>query len=148
MKSLFASEQRYRLLFERNLAGVYRVTVDGRLLDCNEACARIFGYASTSEMLEHRAPDFYPDPRARDEFLGRLKEHGTLTNFEHCLKRNDGSPFWVLENATLVVSGEGEIAQIEGSLIDISSRRQAEIELRNAKRLRKLPAGPRVSSWQ
>jgi CheY-like chemotaxis protein/nitrogen-specific signal transduction histidine kinase len=31
------------------------------------------------------------------------------------------------------MSGEGEIAQIEGSLIDISSRRQAEIELRNAK---------------
>jgi CheY-like chemotaxis protein/nitrogen-specific signal transduction histidine kinase len=31
------------------------------------------------------------------------------------------------------MSGEGEIAHIEGSLIDISNRRQAEIELRNAK---------------
>ena len=40
---------------------------------------------------------------------------------------------WVLENATLVMSGEGEIADIEGSLIDISNRRQAEEELRNAK---------------
>ena len=46
-ESLHASEQRYRLLFERNLAGVYRVTVDGRLLDCNDACARIFGYTVT-----------------------------------------------------------------------------------------------------
>jgi PAS domain S-box-containing protein len=132
-ESLHASEQRYRLLFERNLAGVYRVTVDGHLLDCNDACARIFGYASAPEMLEHRVSDFYPDPGARDEFLGRLREHGTLTNFEHCLRRKDGSPLWVLENATLVMSGEGEIAHIEGSLIDISNRRQAEIELRNAK---------------
>jgi PAS domain S-box-containing protein len=132
-ESLHASEQRYRLLFERNMAGVYRVTVDGHLLDCNDACARIFGYASASEMLEHRVPDYYPDPGARDEFLGRLKEHGTLTNFEQCLKRKDGSPLWVLENATLVMSGEGEIAQIEGSLIDISDRRQAEEELRRAK---------------
>jgi two-component system, sensor histidine kinase and response regulator len=132
-ESLRASEQRYRLLFERNLAGVYRVTVDGHLLDCNDACARIFGYASTSEMLEHRAPDFYPDPRARDEFLGRLKEHGTLTNYEHCLQRKDRSPLWALENATLVMRGEGEIAHIEGSLIDISHRRQGEEELRRAK---------------
>ena len=84
-------------------------------------------------MLEHRAADFYPDPAARGEFLGRLKEHGTLTNFEHCLQRKDGSPVWVLENATLVKGVEGEIAQIEGSMIDISNRRQAEIELRNAK---------------
>jgi PAS domain S-box-containing protein len=132
-ESLHASEQRYRLLFERNLAGVYRVTVDGHLLDCNDACWRIFGYASASEMLEHRASDYYPDPGAREEFLARLQEHGTLTNYEHCLQRKDGSPLWVLENATLVTGGEGETAQIEGSLIDISNRRQAEIELRNAK---------------
>jgi signal transduction histidine kinase/DNA-binding response OmpR family regulator len=75
----------------------------------------------------------YFDATARDEFLGRLKEHGTLTNFEQCLQRKDGSPLWVLENAALVVSGEGEIALIEGSLIDISDRRQAEEELRRAK---------------
>jgi len=132
-ESLRASEQRYRLLFERNLAGVYRVTVDGHLLDCNDACARIFGYASTSEMLERRAGDLYFDATARNEFLGRLKEHGTLTNFEQCLQRKDGSPLWVLENATLVMNVEGEIAHIEGSLIDISDRRQAEEELRRAK---------------
>jgi PAS domain S-box-containing protein len=132
-EALQDSEERYRLLFERNLAGVYRVTVDGRLLDCNDACARIFGHTSASEMLEHTVLDSYPDPGARDEFLARLKEHGTLTNFEHCLQRNDGSPLWVLENATLVKSGEGKISQIEGSIIDITNRRQAEIELRSAK---------------
>src|SRR5262249_7590139 len=31
------SEERYRLLFERNLAGVWRATPDGRLRDCNAA---------------------------------------------------------------------------------------------------------------
>ena len=33
------SEERYRSLFERSLAGVYRTTVDGRILDCNDAFA-------------------------------------------------------------------------------------------------------------
>ena len=48
---LAASEERHRLLFQRSLAGVYQSTVDGRLLDCNEAFARTFGYASREECL-------------------------------------------------------------------------------------------------
>src|SRR6266511_2998055 len=45
------SETRYRLLFEGNLAGVYRTTEDGRILDCNESFAQIFGYRSREEVL-------------------------------------------------------------------------------------------------
>ena len=52
---LESSENRYRLLFERSLAGVYRSTIDGRILDVNEACFRIFGYASREEHLAHNA---------------------------------------------------------------------------------------------
>ena len=51
-EALQKSEERFRLLFERNMAGLYRVTLDGQLLDCNDACARIFGYASASAMLD------------------------------------------------------------------------------------------------
>jgi NO-binding membrane sensor protein with MHYT domain len=43
---LESSEHRYRVLFERSLAGVYRSTIDGHFLDVNDACFRIFGYAS------------------------------------------------------------------------------------------------------
>ena len=45
------SEQRYRLLFERNLAGVYRSTAGGRMLECNRAFAKMMGYASPAEVL-------------------------------------------------------------------------------------------------
>ena len=38
------NEERYRLLFERNLAGVFRSTLDGRILEVNDSLARIFGY--------------------------------------------------------------------------------------------------------
>ena len=48
---LETAEKRYRLLFERSLAGVLRTTLDGRILDCNEACARMFGFASREEMI-------------------------------------------------------------------------------------------------
>jgi PAS domain-containing protein len=35
--------ERYRLLFERNLAGVVRTSLEGRTLECNPAAARMFG---------------------------------------------------------------------------------------------------------
>ena len=58
-EALRISEKRYRTLFERNLAGVYRSTLDGRILDCNESFARIFGYTSREEMLQQTAWDMY-----------------------------------------------------------------------------------------
>ena len=45
-KAMQESEERYRLLFQRNLAGVYRVSLAGQILDCNEACARMFGFSN------------------------------------------------------------------------------------------------------
>jgi PAS domain S-box-containing protein len=128
--ALRESEERYRLLFQRNLAGVYRATLTGRILDCNEACSRIFGFSNPSDLVGREATELYASPAARGAFTSRLQERGSLTNFEHCLMRKDGTPVWVLENATLIKDGE---QLIEGSLIDITARKQGEAELQKAK---------------
>ena len=128
--ALKESEERYRLLFQRNQAGVYRVSLAGRMLDCNEACSRIFGFSSPSELVGRAAADLYPTPTDRHEFTARLQERGSLTNYEHCLRRKDGTPVWVLETATLITDGE---PLVEGTLIDITARKQGEAELRKAK---------------
>ncbi|MGO8814364.1 MAG: response regulator [Terriglobia bacterium] len=129
-EALQESEERYRLLFQRNLAGVYRSNLAGQILDCNEACARIFGYPDPSELLRQNAVESYASPTARSAFISALQDCGSLSNFEHCLKRKDGSEVWVLENATLVEDGE---ALIEGSMIDITARKRGEEELHKAK---------------
>src|SRR5436305_10259701 len=56
-RSLRGSEQRHRLLFERNVAGVYRTTIDGRILECNAAMAGILGFSSREELMEQAAGD-------------------------------------------------------------------------------------------
>ena len=123
-EALRTSEERYRLLFERNLAGVYRATPDGRLLECNEAFARILGYPSRDELLGLTAWHLFFSRRDRDVSLARLRAQGTLTNFELRLKRKDGTSVWVLENETLLTGSQGEV--VEGTLIDISDRKLAE----------------------
>ena len=37
------SERKYRLLFERNVAGVFLSRLDGRILDCNDAFVHMLG---------------------------------------------------------------------------------------------------------
>ncbi|SPE22082.1 putative Histidine kinase [Acidobacteriia bacterium SbA2] len=129
-EALEESEERYRKLFQRNLAGVYRVSLAGRMLDCNEACARIFGYSTPQELVGRNASDLYSSPVAREGFTSSLKAQGAVSDFEHCLLRKDGTPVWVLESATLIRDGE---ELIEGTMIDITARKQGEAELQKSK---------------
>ena len=130
-EALRVSERRYRALFERNLAGVYRSTIEGRLLDCNEAFARIFGYASREEVLRQAAWDFFVKPEDREAALAKLIERQSLTNYEICLKRKDGSLVWVLQNENLVEGSDGRLSVIEGTTIDISERKRAEEQVKH-----------------
>jgi diguanylate cyclase (GGDEF)-like protein/PAS domain S-box-containing protein len=130
-EALRLSEKRYRALFERNLAGVYRSTLDGRILDCNESFARIFGYGSREEVLQQAAWDFYVTPEDREAALGKLLERQSLTNYELCLKRKDGSTVWVLESENLIEGADGSLSVIEGTTIDITERKRAEEQVKH-----------------
>jgi diguanylate cyclase (GGDEF)-like protein/PAS domain S-box-containing protein len=130
-EALRLSEKRYRTLFERNLAGVYRSTLEGRILDCNESFARIFGYASREEVLQQAAWDFYLKPEDRRAALAKLLERQSLTNYEVCLKRKDGSLVWVLESENLIEGSDGRLSLIEGTAIDITERKRAEEQVKH-----------------
>ena len=146
---LESSEKRYRLLFERSLAGVYRSTIDGRLLDVNDACFRIFGYASREEHMAHNASDMWFQPADRDEFVARLIRLKSLANVESCYRRKDGASVWVLESATLIEGQKGEPTVIEGTVIDITTRKLAERRDASGQRGgRKRQPARRASSWR
>ena len=127
--ALQGSEQRHRLLFERNLAGVYRNTIDGRILECNEALARILGYSSREELMQHSAAELYQDPSHRAAFIADLRRDRMMTSHEISLRRKDGRPCWLIESVHLL-DGDPEI--LEGTVIDITDRKLAENALRES----------------
>src|SRR5262249_40509118 len=90
-KELRGSGQRYRLMFERNLSGICRATLDGQVLDCNEAFAKIFGYKSREDVLAEGTLGLYGNSRDRSDFLAKLRQHETLNNLELYLMRSDGT---------------------------------------------------------
>src|SRR5579864_4370299 len=112
-----SSEQRYRQSFERNPVGLYRTTLQGKVLDCNEACARILGYARREDLLHHTAIEHYLDPADRARSLDLLRRDHVIKNLEVLLRRKDGRTVWVLENAVLLEEESDQGPIIEGTLI-------------------------------
>lgn len=125
---LAASEEQYRLLFQRNLAGVYRATEDGTLLDCNDACAQLFGYSIREDLMQAGRIQ-YMHAHERDSMVRRLREQGTIINEEVELRGRDGGPVWALENVRRIPATADAPAVLEGILLDISERKRAEQDI-------------------
>lgn len=130
-RALRASEQRHRMLFERNLAGVYHNTLDGRMLECNDAMAAMLGYDSREEFLRLNARELYFDSAERDAFMSVVLENHGVRSVEVCLRRKDGSPVWLLESVHLIDGPDGAPV-LEGTVIDITDRKLAETALRES----------------
>ncbi len=126
------SEQRYRTMFERNPAGMSLTLADGRIVDCNEALARILGFERPADVLAANVGQFYTQPKEREQLLDRVRAEGTAVNVELQFRRRDGRLIWVLAN---VIRGSGPPrADFETTLIDITEQKAAD-ELRSIARL-------------
>ena len=118
------SDKRYRLLFERNLAGVFRAEVGGRLLDCNPALVRMLGYDSAAELMGRTTAEILYDPAEQSVLFENLAKSGAINNVEIRLRRKDSAALWGLHNVCLLEGGNGHRC-IEGTVVDVSERKQA-----------------------
>lgn len=130
-QALRESEQRYRLLFERNLAGVFRCTLQGIFLEYNDAGARILGYDSGADLVGRQARDIFFDPADKELSDQKMADHGTASNQEIRVRRRDGTTAWIMANTTMVNKASG--TEIEGTFVDITLLKQAEEQMRLAK---------------
>lgn len=119
-EALISSEERYRTLFERNMAGVFRTTLEGVIIECNEAFYKIFGYSSKEELMSFSSKDLYFNNEDREKYINDLKREGSLFNYELLNKRKDNSKLWVLANVSLIPDTPIQKGYIQGTLVDIT----------------------------
>ncbi len=134
VEELRQAENRYRAIFENSLNGIFQTTLNGQFLACNPALARMHGYATPAEMIGSVTDigrQLYVNPGDRDRFLQLLRQ-GPVTDFEARMYRKDGSTFWVRMSARLVTTAQGD-QYLEGTLLDITKRREAEEKLAEQK---------------
>jgi len=143
-KDLQKSEKKYRTLFDKNKAGVYESTINGKIINCNDSFIKMYGYSSKEELLNTPSFNFYPDQFSRNNFLELLRKEKQLLNYESQTRRKDGSLIWTLENVHLI--GDNII---QGTVIDITEHKNTlkklleEIEL-NKSLISTIPFGMNI----
>jgi phosphoserine phosphatase RsbU/P len=137
-RALFEAEERYHSVFDHLVEGIFRTTPSGRYLMANAALARIYGYESPEDLIQNLTDigrRLYVERGRREEFVRVMQEHDTIVDFESPIYRKDGSVIWISENCRAVRDGRGRLLYYEGTVEDITQRREAEEMLRNSEAL-------------
>ena len=134
-EKLRESEQRYRTLFQRNLAGVFRAGGDGTLLEANEAFIRMLGYESSAEVTGQRLGVLCAAAGFVEPWCAELVSAGQLINRELRVLRKDGATAYLLANLVLLRDSDGAPEFIEGTALDITQRRQLEAQLLHSQKM-------------
>jgi diguanylate cyclase (GGDEF)-like protein/PAS domain S-box-containing protein len=126
-RALRAAERRYHSLFENAIEGIFRTTPDGQYLDANPALARIYGFETPDALMEGLRDignQLYVDPQRRLDFMQTIRVRGSVVGFESQVFRRDGSVIWISENARAVFDEAGEVSHYDGTVEDVTDRKQ------------------------
>lgn len=126
------AEKKYRDIFENASEGIFQVTPKGRYISANPALARILGYATPEELIEEIddvGRQLYVNSKRYSELAVYLTCYGVLDYAESEIYHRDGRTIWISESFRLVKDEKGQPLYYEGTVQDISTRRQAEAEL-------------------
>jgi PAS domain S-box-containing protein len=135
LEALQDSEAQFRTLFDNVSEGVYRSTPDGRIVLANRSMATLLGYESVEELLTVPARELYVDAEEHARLIAIARETGEARAIEIHLRRRDGRQVTVLES-TRLLRGQGEQpAYFEGTLVDITDRKQLEEQLLQLQRI-------------
>jgi two-component system cell cycle sensor histidine kinase/response regulator CckA len=131
-QALEESEERYRLLVDSSLTGIY-IHLDGRFVFVNERLAEMLLY-SPEEMVGRYYWDFlHPDDVDAAKRIGRARDRGERVPSQYAFRviRKNGQIKW-FEAFVTRITYRGRTATM-GNVADVTERREAEEELKREK---------------
>lgn len=135
-RALAEAEKKYRTIVENAAGGIYQLTPEGIYLSANPAMARILGFDTPEQILrevKNAYHSIYADEKTGQEIRTTLGDSVDFLNHEVEVVRKDGKRIWVNENIRAVKDDSGKILYFEGSMEDITQRKESEIGLLEAK---------------
>ena len=126
------SEERYRSLVNNLPVGVFRSTVEGKVLSVNPEMLKIYGYSTQEELLSVPAQNYYSNKEARKIMLDTLDKYGVILEHETLENKKDGSKIWVSTNYIKTYNEKEGTHFIDGVVIDITERKKADDKLKEA----------------
>ncbi len=126
LKSLKDSEEEYRQYFEDDLTADYLSTVDGKILDCNPAFLKVFGFKDKETAFKYNINDFYYRSAELSLFLSELKRKKKLDSFELKMKKITGEIIYVIINVIGVFDLQQNLVKIKGYIFDNTRQKLTE----------------------
>ena len=123
-----------RDLFDNAPCGYHSLDAAGFIVRINDTELGWLGYAREEVVGTMRMTDLM-SPQSRGLFAAKfalLKQQGRLNDLEYDMRRKDGTLFPVLVNVLAVYDAAGRFAHSRASVVDITSRKQAEAELKES----------------
>jgi diguanylate cyclase (GGDEF)-like protein/PAS domain S-box-containing protein len=115
----------------RNLReGIYITNDRGEILDANPAFLEMLGVSQLSDLVSYGLSDMIVDPARRMLELELLDRDGAVREFELQILRPDGAIRTVLDTTYTCRDPESGDLFYHGILVDISSRKEQEEQLR------------------
>ena len=133
-QALLDSEERYRLLTQNSLTGIY-IHVGGLLKFVNRRFAEMLGYA-LEELIGRQYWDFvHPEDREMVKNISLARAMGDKAPFEYEFRhlKKDGKTLWV-HNLPTIIQYQGQTANM-GNLAQIDDRKQVEKALSESEAL-------------
>ena len=132
-ETLREEEERFRTIFENTAIGMYRTTSYGQILMANSALVRMLGYSSFEELSQRNLEEegFAPE-YPRSVFKQCIESEDQIVGLESAWVKRDGTVIFIRESARLIRDDAGNILYYEGTVEDITERKQAEEALRDS----------------
>jgi PAS domain S-box-containing protein len=124
--ALAQSEHEHRTLFENVPVGLYRTSAEGYMLDANPAMIRIFGYQDLESFTAVKVEKLYVDPSVNKQFYDEMDKGDIIISMQAEFRKKDGTTFWAEDNIRAIRDEQGNPLFYEGSLMDITERKQTE----------------------
>jgi PAS domain S-box-containing protein len=132
-ETLKISEERYRNIFESAVIGIYRTTPEGKIIMANSTLIKLLGFDSFEDLAKRNLEnEGYENKFERTRFRKKIEKKGSAIGLESVWKTKDGRPVIVNENAKAFYNSEGQVVYYEGTIEDITQRKQIEKTLRES----------------
>ena len=127
------AESLHRNLFENAASGLFRASLNGKIVNANLALAQIYGWSDVDafmEMANSSSRWHAVNKLSRSHFRRQLFQNGRIIDFE-CEMEQPGTGLrkWISTTAWMVRDGAGKPVYYEGSVTDISQRKATEHEM-------------------
>jgi PAS domain S-box-containing protein len=124
-QQLIISEKRYRKLYETSQDGIAARDLQGRMVDCNKAYAKMFGY-SKKELRNITVQQLMPEKwqEKREKIFNKTLRTGRSIVFEIEYKRKDGSVFPASVRTWRLTDGKGKVIGVWYIVRDITEQKE------------------------